>query len=491
MASYSKDDPGSDAGNKSLNHYADKLPPFRFKLRQALLPLIREETIYLAAFQRKCRCTFLDIYFAMTANLGTHTFFVIMLPIQFWFGKSDIGRDLIFVLAFGVYLSGALKDGLCLPRPLSPPLHRITMSGSAALEYGFPSTHTTNAISVALVFLQRLFEVKSQYSFASFILYQSLIYLYVLSIMIGRIYCGMHGFLDVGVGFILGVVIWYFRYLTGAIYDSFVTSGSYYAFISIPIVLVLVKIHPEPADNCPCYDDAVAFMGVVMGADIGSLFSARSSLSTNCMIPLPGTIAYDFDQIGLTKSILRIVVGIVFIFVWRAIMKPTMHGMLPPFFRGLEKIGLLMPRKYFTPASEYGDIPNNLPDSTLVEPREIPNIINKIGKHARRDSVGPQSTADVYESIGYREYAKERDSRKNSLSNGPNTRKAFTFATDDYNTNESEKPSLSQEKNNIQTPRVRYDVEVITKLIVYTGIAWIAIYACGPIFYYTGLGVYH
>lgn len=38
-------------------------------------------------------------------------------------------------------------------------------------------------------------------------------------------------------------------------------------------------------------------------------------------------------------------------------------------------------------------------------------------------------------------------------------------------------------------PRVRYDVEVVTKLIVYAGIAWIAIEA-GPIFFeVVGLGM--
>ena len=34
----------------------------------------------------------LDSYFATSANLGTHTCFMIMLPILFWCGYTSLGR---------------------------------------------------------------------------------------------------------------------------------------------------------------------------------------------------------------------------------------------------------------------------------------------------------------------------------------------------------------------------------------------------------------
>lgn len=42
--------------------------------------------------QKHVRTPILDSYFALSANLGTHTFFMVMLPILFWFGLTDLGR---------------------------------------------------------------------------------------------------------------------------------------------------------------------------------------------------------------------------------------------------------------------------------------------------------------------------------------------------------------------------------------------------------------
>ncbi|CAO3697644.1 unnamed protein product [Rhizopus microsporus] len=104
--------------------------------------------------QKSIRTSAFDSYFVWTANLGTHTFFMIFLPILIWFGNVEIGRNVCFLTASGVFWSGFLKDFLCLPRPLSPPVHRLTMSPYVALEYGFPSTHSTNSVSVALFLSQ-------------------------------------------------------------------------------------------------------------------------------------------------------------------------------------------------------------------------------------------------------------------------------------------------------------------------------------------------
>lgn len=76
---------------------ADKkaLPKWRYTLRHQALPLIRWETPYLAALQAKLRTPALDSYFAITANLGTHTFFMIFLPMLFWGGYPAFAKGYV------------------------------------------------------------------------------------------------------------------------------------------------------------------------------------------------------------------------------------------------------------------------------------------------------------------------------------------------------------------------------------------------------------
>ena len=281
---------------------------------------------------------------------------------------------MIHILAAGVFFSGFTKDLLCLPRPLSPPLHRITMSGSAALEYGFPSTHSTNAVSVTVYIL---FQLRSP----SVVLSQNyrtaltvLACLYATSIIVGRLYCGMHGFMDVLVGSILGAVLSVLECLFVNDFDAFIQKGSVRSLvIVILVILLLVRIHPEPADDCPCFDDSVAFAGVLCGAEIGNWHFAQTSYSWN--EPVRATVPFHIDSLGWPKTAFRICVGVLCIFAWRGIMKTALLKGLPPVFRVVERLGLSLPRRFFKPATlviwdlfQHGHLTDRLPGNTIKSP---------------------------------------------------------------------------------------------------------------------------
>ncbi|KAL2862183.1 PAP2 domain protein [Aspergillus lucknowensis] len=512
-----------DAGLRSLNHYQNELPPWRYWPRQKLLPLVRYETPYLAWFQEKIRTPALDSYFAFTANLGTHTFFMVFLPILFWSGYPSLGRGMVHLLASGIFFSGFIKDLLCLPRPLSPPLQRITMSGSAALEYGFPSSHSTNAVSVAVYSLHLLDSPDSTLSPDLTFFLRILTYLYVTSIVLGRLYCGMHGFFDVIVGSALGVLLAVLHYTYDPAIDEYVHSGSAkQVALVILIILTLVRIHPEPADDCPCFDDSLAFAGVTIGAQIAYWHLARANATWDS--PHPSTLPRSrFEAISWMQMGLRLAIGVFLVFAWREIMKPFLLRILPPVFRGLEKLGLLLPRRFFTKASQYTKVPAQLKDHDVLPSfSDIPNIITNI-RHPRRRaiSIGPQSEADAYETLAYRE-KRRRDSLSSPYRGSPavdagndeGSRSGTTLhklsrkpsKLDEYEhmmgtgTNAVDVSSesatgmepfpefISDERDEeklfaqIKRPRVRYDVEVVTKLVVYCGIAWISIDGA-PVFF--------
>ena len=204
---------------------------------------------------------------------------------------------------------------------------------------------------------------------------------------------------------------------------------------------------------------------------------------------------------------------------------------------------------------------------TIIPPASeiIPNIISSIRgpRHGRTVSVGPQSVADAYEAIAFREKV-----RRNSITNTGPLPSPLRFRVNDASSRQSEKPAFLRPRRSppqslptppttatssvdnlaiddsallspltpsaspmeggsfvrspsedrrqdakddmqmfekLQKPRVRYDVEVITRLIVYggklvkgcfrsmqltgIGIAWIAVEGGPILFYYTGLGL--
>ncbi|KAG6029055.1 hypothetical protein E4U41_000480 [Claviceps citrina] len=521
-----------DAGLRNVNHYKRALPRWRYNLRQRALPFIRWETPYLAWMQDKLRTPTLDSYFAITANLGTHTFFMIGLPICFWCGWASLGKGLVHMLALGVFWTGFVKDFFSLPRPLSPPLQRITMSGSAALEYGFPSTHSANAMSVAVYGLFTLHSPANTLPAMVKIILEVLSYFYAASIVFGRLYCGMHGFLDVIVGSAIGAAIGLVEFYHGPSFDAYMHSSSWIApVIAGLVVIIFVRIHPEPADDCPCFDDSVAFAGVVIGVEFGTWTYGKIA-SDPWTTHAYGDGTLDVASLGPWINIARIIFGVLVIFAWRETMKPALLQFLPHLFRLMEKYGWDLPRRYFTPASEYKSVPpGSRLDTLFPKVSDFPRMVELIRHPTTRGrsvSIGPQSAADAYETLAYRErrrresissnhglrtkpsnldlQSKDEDhSAKNALTSGVQKPNSQSHGVDRARSGDAspwsaegmgevvEEAELDDEEmfSRLVRPRVRYDVEVVTKLVVYTGIAWFATAQIPIMFEYVGLGTNH
>jgi len=70
--------------------------------------MVRLETPYLAVMQQRCRTPMLDTFFALAAMLGTHTFFMVGIPITFWCGYARLGRA--FVVLWSRQISTAANQ---------------------------------------------------------------------------------------------------------------------------------------------------------------------------------------------------------------------------------------------------------------------------------------------------------------------------------------------------------------------------------------------
>jgi hypothetical protein len=160
----------------------------------------------------------------------------------------------------------------------------------------------------------------------------------------------MHGFLDVIVGTLLGALISIVECTLGDTFDQHLHSSGWKMPVVVALsIIALVRVHPEPADDCPCFDDSVAFAGVYIGCEVGNWHFAQSGWAWDH--PVPATVPFDFYQMSWLKIILRILLGVFTIFAWRELMKPMLLRGLPPIFRIIERLGLNLPRKFFVQAS--------------------------------------------------------------------------------------------------------------------------------------------
>jgi hypothetical protein len=347
----------------------------------------------------------------------------------------------------------------------------------------------------------------------------------------------MHGFFDVIWGSVLGILAGLAQCLYGQAFDDWLMEGDYKRLLLVELViLVLVRIHPEPADDCPCFDDSVSFAGVVLGIEFGVWHFAKTSYSWSS--PSQGTVPFDLERLGYVVTIARILLGVVVVFAWRGMMKPFLLKVLPPIFRVIEHLDLTLPRRFFKPASQYQTVQSQENDDNLLPPvKNIPKLLSSF-RRRRAISVGPQSEADAYEALAYRE-KRRRDSRNALLLPSPaeeSSTEATYFSSDAEHSSstiaktrkrssslemfraqmaagadglpsvavsspgddkvltahEAQEMDDRQERQifaTIQKPRVRYDVEVVTKLIVYSGIGWLSVEGNPILFKYLGLSV--
>jgi hypothetical protein len=358
----------------------------------------------------------------------------------------------------------------------------------------------------------------------------------------------MHGFMDVIVGSLFGAVISIVEFYYGPRLDTYLHESGYTAPLLVALVIIaLVRVHPEPADDCPCFDDSVAFAGVMIGLEAGTWHVARSGAAWT-----PDETPLQLTAIGWPAIVARVVLGVLVIVAWREAMKPTLLKTLPHLFRLIEVHGMSLPRRFFMPASEYKNIPDLLrlrTDNVMPSVSDLPRFVKSMRApgRGRSVSIGPQSAADAYETLAYRERRRRESAGSNgsvkskgslldlrekvaaaaaAANGGPSPPDESSHATasgaqhsplaeyemmmgsgtvvvspnrspspgggEDEAAEEPEMYILQKDElgeremfSKLVKPRVRYDVEVVTKLVVYTGESFLCsgTLACSPLLF--------
>ncbi|CCH61060.1 hypothetical protein TBLA_0D05680 [Henningerozyma blattae CBS 6284] len=316
-----------DPGNHGGEHFKEKMSPFRYAFREYLTRYTNTQSEMLYRWQVKYRTPTRDKFFAYTSLMGSHTFFVVFLPVPLWVGHYHLCMDMVYVLGYSLYISGYLKDYWCLPRPRAPPLERISLSEYTTKEYGAPSSHTANATAVSLWLFLTLY-LTDAFSVPMKLFLVFLILAYYFTLVLGRLYCGMHGVLDLASGAIIGVITFFGRLIikyAGPMLKIDLTDHVWYPIFSVSFGLVLLFKHVRPIDFCPCYEDSVAFIGVVCGLEFSNWLIRYKDFQT--VFQLNDNHEWYFIPA-------KIIVGVICVLIWKyVIAKPVIYGILIHIFR--------------------------------------------------------------------------------------------------------------------------------------------------------------
>ncbi|KAI0824912.1 PAP2-domain-containing protein [Trametes gibbosa] len=515
------------AGRQSEEVYERTLNWWRAGIRRVIVRKVERETIWLAAMQARVRTPFLDAYFVYTSSLGTHTFFMIMLPMFHFFGAAEFGRGLLLMLAVGVYITSFMKDLFCCPRPFAPPVTRLTL-GSHHLEYGFPSTHSTNSVSIALFYyslVQRLYtptgltvvtsagdltgfndttptvvsaktivQNEALISTTTYWIFIAALIFYIFSIVFGRLYTAMHSFTDCLGGMVIGASIWALHIYVGGYVDAWVrTSGWIVPAVIVPLCLFLVHKHPQPVDDCPCFEDAIAFISVIMGEFLARWYMHHHGYDESFFVrPMPGSTWATWADIATwwAFAVIKMVIGVLTIVIWRMAAKSFSHFVLPPTFRFLSHTFTLPNRRFYTPATDYTSMPV---DKGL---RPIPSVIDLPGMvEYEVDGVGidtaAASTARARRNAQRaRSAIKQRGGGVKKQGMEPDSERSEKNASGaEADGREQEWWATRGTEDRRDSDVKHYDADVLTKVFVYCGIGMLGGGAIPVMFEVLGWGV--
>ncbi|KAI9363005.1 PAP2 superfamily-domain-containing protein [Zopfochytrium polystomum] len=310
----------------------------REKIRTIILSQIHSQSLVIANLQARFSSRAIGL-FASLGLLGNHGAYMLLLPPLFWFDSGIVvggedamrvfGRGLVILLGLGVFWTSFVKDWLCVPRPLSPPVKRTSLLHSTALEYGFPSTHTANAVSAAahvIFFLHFLYlpyveAHHAAWSTVTVVFAYGACLSYAFLMGFSRIVTGMHSFTDVvgaaAMGLYLATVWWILG--AGRLLEAWMFSpGSSAPVMAVLAGLAALKFHPEPEGPCPCFEDTVAFVSVMSGVVVGCWLHGPGSPKASPTSPI--------------MAVARLAVGVATLYGFRKSVKITLRPLITDLF---------------------------------------------------------------------------------------------------------------------------------------------------------------
>ncbi|XP_057380849.1 sphingosine-1-phosphate phosphatase 2-like [Daphnia carinata] len=256
--------------------------------------------------------------FKFGTMLGDEIFYASVFPFWFWNIDGAAGRRIINIWALSMFIGQSLKDIICWPRPLCPPV--IRMENKWAMEYGMPSTHAM--VSVTVPFSVILLTA-NRYEYPVYI-GVAIAFTWCILVSTSRLYLGMHSVADIFGGLALAAILLPVLLPLVDTLDAFLLTHPAAPGLLITTTVTLMLLYPGSKFSSAKEDTAV-ILGSSMGLQLGGWICFQMGSIRGPPIKPPYSIIWpSYEMLGL--CLLRTIIGLITVVATRAIAKSLSYA---------------------------------------------------------------------------------------------------------------------------------------------------------------------
>lgn len=258
---------------------------------------------------------FLYYLFTFGTELGNELFYITFFPLVIWNMDAFVGRRLIMVWVWVMYLGQCTKDVIGWSRPASPPVVKVEMFYNS--EYSMPSTHAMSGTAIPFSLFYMTYG-RWEYPFSVGF---SVALCWCLLVCVSRIYMGMHSVLDVIAGVLYSTLILLIFLPALDLIDGFNLTYRYAPLIIISLHLGLGLFSFTLDTWSTSRGDTAQILGTGAGVALASHVNYHLGLLPD---PTPDQLPFIIPPLSLSLvgvAILRLVLGVLVLMATRALMK--------------------------------------------------------------------------------------------------------------------------------------------------------------------------